>query len=110
MNNICYLGMDGAWSQAVVTGGSIEVYQLLEEQNLWQSEPKCHFLPVAAELGRLDFAKLAVRNGWDAYPASKEQPSDLTCSDRTVPYRDDVRYIALLCAIVSGHKNISYAG
>lgn len=102
--------MDGAWSQAVVTGGSIEVYQLLEEQNLWQSEPKCHFLPVAAELGRLDFAKLAVRNGWDAYPASKEQPSDLTCSDRTVPYRDDVRYIALLCAIVSGHKNISYAG
>jgi hypothetical protein len=108
LNKNRYFGIDGAWTQAVVTGSSIEVYQLLEGQNLWISEPECYFLPVAAEHGHLDLTKLAVRDGWDADPFSegRPSPSGLTRNDRIVPYRDDVRYFALLRAIVSGHKAI----
>jgi ankyrin repeat protein len=94
------------WAQGIACGGSVEVCQLLRQHNLWSPQYEYHFLPLAAENGHLQFAKFAIKNGHDADPFTKGRPLFKSRNDRKVRYRYDVRYFALLRAIVSGHQGI----
>jgi hypothetical protein len=92
-------------ARSVARGGSIEICRLLKEHNLWKPEHEIHFLPVAAECGHLEFAKYAIENGCDM----KSKPYDyavLLDMDRPKRYPDDIRYFALLRAVVMGRQDI----
>ncbi|KAH7398731.1 hypothetical protein DE146DRAFT_500679 [Phaeosphaeria sp. MPI-PUGE-AT-0046c] len=94
------------FARAVAKGGDVEVCQLLRPYRFWGECHEIHFLPIAAELGHLELAKYAVANACDRKPKSKPLVSIIPELNRRVYYPDDLRYFALLRAIISGHQDI----
>jgi hypothetical protein len=94
-------------ARSVARGGNLEVCRLLKECNLWKREHEIHFLPIAAECGHLDFARYAVENGCDGKPKQRDF-AVLLDMDRPMRYPEDIRYFALLRAVVMGHQDIVY--
>jgi hypothetical protein len=103
-------GDDGSRTESlaryVAKGGSVDIYHLLKQQKLWEPWHEIHFLPIAAELGHLEFAKLAVQNGCDQKPRQKRRTLSIRNSQREMKYPDDIRHFALCRAIVSGHLDL----
>lgn len=94
------------FARAVARGGNVEVCKLLRPHFFWRDCHEIHFLPIAAEHGHLEFAKYAVANRCDRNPPAKQRASVILDLDRKVRYPDDIRYFALLRAIISGHEEV----
>lgn len=94
------------FARAVARGGNLDIYKLLRPHLFWRECHEFHFLPIAAELGNLEFAKYAVANRCDRNPPRRQRESIIPDLDRPVYYPEDIRYFALLRAIVSGHEDI----
>jgi ankyrin repeat protein len=94
------------FAQAIARGGRIEMYQFLKQHVLRKSHHEIHFLPIAAERGHLEFAKHTVENGCDRNPNMRHRATIIEDLDRRPEYPDDIRYFALLRAVISGHQNI----
>jgi ankyrin repeat protein len=94
-------------ARSVARGGSVEVCELLRQHNFWKPWHEIHFLPIAAEYGQLEFAKYAVKHGCDRNRRPRKETSITVLEeDRVLKSPDDIRYFALLRAIVSGHQHI----
>lgn len=93
----------------VAKGGSVDGCRFLKQQKLWEPWHEIHFLPIAAELGHLEFAKFAVESGCDSrYRRSRraKQKFPTRTAQREIKYPDDMRYFALCRAIASGHLDM----
>lgn len=90
-------------------GGNVDIYHLFKAKDakVWKQWHEMHFLPLAAEHGHLEFAKFAVAKGCDRHPKPKhrDMPHELEWYGEGV-YPGDIRYFALLRAVVSGHLDI----
>jgi hypothetical protein len=93
-------------AQCVARGGSVEICRLLKKRDLWKPHHEIHFLPIAAERGHLEFAKYAVENGCDRTPNIRHRSTTIPDLDERPKYPDDIRYFALLRAVISGHQDM----
>jgi ankyrin repeat protein len=93
-------------ARSVAIGGNVDVYRLLRDLDLWKPSHEVQFLPIAAEHGHLEFAKSAIEHSCDEKANPKQRRSIIPDLDRRVRYPDDIRYFALLRAIVSGHLDV----
>lgn len=96
-------------ARSVVKGGSTEIYELLKRRDpeMWKAWHEIQFLPLAAEQGQLDFARFSVLKGCDWHPKlnRKDLSGELGWHGK-IQYPGDVRYFALLRAVLSGHLDI----
>jgi ankyrin repeat protein len=100
------IGREEEIARTVAKGGSVGVYRLLRDLDLWKPSHEVQFLPIAAEHGHLELAKYAFEHSCDEKANQKQRGSTIPDLDRRVRYPDDIRYFALLRAIVSGHQDI----
>lgn len=93
-------------ARSVAIGGRIEICRLLKDLDLWKPCHEIRFLHIAAEHRHLELGKYAIEHSCDENPTKKHRQSVIPDLDRRVRYPEDIRYFALLCAIVSGHRDI----
>lgn len=87
----------------VASVGSVKMYRFLKQLELWTPTNEICFLPIAADHGHIEFAKLALEKGCDTRPKQRcRRPAVKLERTRKIRYPDDIRYFALCRAIASG--------